>query len=646
MLIPGYQEGSDITFMNSIYNYPKKNADGKWSKDNLTIIYKDNNTGEKGHVTIESPDHEFYVINEDKVDPNYQPFFINSNDCKKVSVPHNSLEKNIADITHNEEFYKSNVRNGCRYENNRLHAEPNIMNSDTNIEDHYRFRFSREYTNSINKVTKGFFDIEVDGKYQKSDFPEPGECPINCCSYLDEKIDKIYTFILRNSENPLIEEFEKSVNNELFEELHEFIIEKVGGWKQATRFGLMNTKFEMLFFDDEISLIKCMFDLFHDIDPDFILVWNMSFDIPYIIARIQELGYVPEDIMCNKNFENKTVKYYVDTRNKNDFAERTDYCNISGNITWIDQMIQFCSRRKSKIGSFTNFKLDTIGELIAKVNKLSYSHITDSVIKLPYLDFKTFVFYNIMDVIVQKCIEKKTQDIEYIFAKCIVSNTSYRKGHRQTVYLINRFAAEFYKDGFIIGNNRNKWNEKPPKFAGALVGDPLNTNDYSKIHILGRPIMVCNNLLDEDYKSLYPSITLEHNIAPNTLIGAIIMPEKVYDKENYYSFMKDDEENSKYSRSGEFIDNLVSGEIIEFSERYFHLAGIRDFLNDFIEFIGIYGGRHYNDFGHAIYFSNTFANKIQAINFNVPNRQAIHFYNVEPLDYTSYRNELRRVTGI
>ena len=50
----------------------------------------------------------------------------------------------------------------------------------------------------------------------------------------------------------------------------------------------------------------------------------------------------------------------------------------------------------------------------------------------------------------------------------------------------------------IIGNNVNRWNEKPPKFLGALVGDPLNTNDYSKLKIDGRAIWVCDNLQDYD----------------------------------------------------------------------------------------------------------------------------------------------------
>ena len=275
----------------------------------------------------------------------------------------------------------------------------------------------------------------------------------------------------------------------------------------------------------------------------------------------------------------KVVRNYVDDRHKNELAERGDFTFISGLPVFIDQMIQYASRRKAKIGSMKSFKLDDIGLKEAKVRKLDYHHITNSVTELPWLDFKTFFLYNVMDVVCQKCIEAQTQDLEYIFSKCVVNNTTYQKGHRQTVYLINRMAADWYKMGYIIGNNCNRENEKPPKYLGALVGDPLNTNDYSKIKVDNRPIWLCDNLIDYDFKSLYPSILGELNIAPNTQIGRIEITEKVYNNENAYNI-----EESKYSRGGEFLENMVTDNTIEFSHRWFHLGSIEELIDDIDEY--------------------------------------------------------------
>jgi DNA polymerase elongation subunit (family B) len=578
-----YPEGSDITIMNTYYNFPLYSNGKKQLDDFIAIVYKDNVTDNKNYKIIYKPDYTYYKLKNKEDEVDYNRLFIEKEKVEPVSVPFMDLEKSIAEQTGNVEFFKSNAYDRARRRNNqRLHTHTGIFFSDVNIEDHYRFKFAQTYSNKINKLNKGFFDIEVDGKYSNYDFVRMGECPINCVSFYDDKTDTSYTYILRNKDNPLVEKFEKEViSGEVNQEyISQFVTGAVGGPKYANKFRLENTQFKLFFFDFEIDLIRELFSNMHRCSPDFILGWNSSsFDLTYIIERIKTLGYDPGDIMCDQGWPVKIVKNYVDTRKQNELAERGDYTFISGLPVFIDQMIQYASRRKSKIGSFKSFKLDDIGEREAGVKKLDYHHITSSVVELPWLDFKTFVLYNIMDVIVQKCIEHKTNDLEYIFSKCVINNTIYRKGHRQTVYLINRMASDWYKKGFIIGNNCNKNNPKPPKYLGALVGDPTHTNNYSKIKIDGRAIWICDNLQDYDYKSLYPSIMGEFNIAPNTQIGRIDIPEKVYDHENTYHI-----DAEKYSRSGEFIENMVTDNLIEYCHRWFHLANFKEILQDIDEY--------------------------------------------------------------
>lgn len=577
-----FPENSDLTIMNTYYQYPRFEDGKKIEDDKIILVYKDNKQKKKDYIVIENPNYTFYKIKDEYEVPPYSQLFIEREKVEPITVPFSRLEANIAKLTGTEEFYKQNLMNKNKSKNQALHSDPSLFNSDMNIEDHYRFKFANTYSNEIYKISKGFFDIEVDGKWAKGDFVEMGECAVNCVSYYDEKTDTVYTFVLRDPRNKMIQELEDSFESGLFgwNEIHNFIIESVGGFKQAKKYGLLKTKFQPRFYDSEIELISDLFAVMHYTSPDFIEGWNSSaFDLEYLIARCRVLGYEPEEIICDQSWKHKIVKNFVDTRNLNELAERGDYTFISGLPVFIDQMIQYASRRKSKIGSYKSFKLDDIGLKEAGVHKLDYHHITDSVTELPWLDFKTFFLYNIMDVIVQKCIEHQTQDLEYIFSKCVVNNTTYKKGHRQTVYLINRMAADWYKMGYVIGNNCNKENPKPPKYLGALVGDPTNTNDYSKMKINNRAIWVCENLMDYDFKSLYPSLMGEYNIAPNTQIGKIVIEDKVYKNENYYHI-----EEEKYSRGGEFIENMVTDNMLEFCSRWFHLGNISEVLFDMDEY--------------------------------------------------------------
>lgn len=586
MLIDGYEQGADITLMNTMYVYPKKTttfdekkmvAVDEWDKGSITLIYKDNTTGKKYNQYIENPDYEFYFAKDLNI-PNNE-LFISKDKVTKISVPFIELEKKIAELTGNLDFYYNNNKAGNRYANKALHLATNVFMSDTHIEDHYRFRFSQEYQNNICPISKAYLDIEVDNKYIRGDFPEPGEAPINAVTIVDEAKNKVFTFLLKDKNNPLIDKFQSQLSHDTFKELKDFIRNAVGGWKNEIRFGLDKFEYNILFYDfnEEINMISDLFKYINSSQPDFILAWNMSFDIPYIIERIKVLGYDPKDIMCHPDFQNKQCDYYIDERNKNEFAERGDYAIISSYSVFLDQMIHFASRRKGQ-SQFTSFSLDFIGSTVAGIHKLDYKDITTDLAELPYLDYKTFVFYNIMDTIVQKCIEKKVGDIDYIFGKCLMNNTRYHKGHRQTVYLTNRGAVEFLKEGFIIGNNVNKFNEKPEtKFPGAFVGDPTKVSDYAKMRVGDQIFMLFDNLDDFDYTALYPSILREFNMAPNTQIGMVEIPNQIFENENPYG-------DEKFSRGGKFLEDLQSQVYLEFCKRWLRMGGYLELYNDIIEY--------------------------------------------------------------
>lgn len=598
MIIKGYPEGSDITILNATYKYPKKDEEsGKWDDGSIDIVYRDNLTGEKKLEHIINPDYLMYTA-KDNVLVEHWNFYLPIEQVDKHYVPFKDLEKYIAEFTGNLDFFYNNINNGNRRANKMLHTAYNVMNSDMQIEDHYRLRFAQEYTNNIFPLKKAFFDIEADTINIKGDFPELGEAPVNAVTLIDMDSKTAFVLLLRNPENPLIQEFEDSCDQTMIDELANFVIKNVGGWKEATRKGVIDLRYNFRFYDEEINLIIDLFKIINTLKPDFLMAWNMSFDLPTLIERCKILGYDPKEIMCHPDFPNKYISYYIDERNKNDFEERGDFCEIAGYTVPIDQMIQFASRRKGQ-SKFISYGLDAIGEAVAKVKKYDYKHITTSIAKLPYLDYKTFVFYNIMDVIVQVCIEAKTADIDYIFSKCVANNTRLQKGHRQTVYLANRGIYEFYKNGFIMGNNVNKFNEKPEsKYSGAFVSRPDMLTDDSKMKINGRPMYLFENLDDFDYARLYPSILMEDNIAPHTQIGKIEIPNRVFDGDEQWGL-------ERYPREMVYCEDLHSHHWISFGNRWFGLANYEDLYDQVIEYYTQYKNSNrslyrYNDEGLII----------------------------------------------
>ena len=647
LLIPGYPKGSDITLLNTAYIRKRKNEEtGKIEPDYLYITYRDNTTGKKWYHKIEEPLYTFYKL-KDNYELDHNLLFIEKDKVEPITCKYSDLERAIAEETGNMEFFYDNVTNGHRDNNWKLHAIPDIFMSDVNIEDYYRFLFGRSYTNNIFKLSKGFLDIETDGRYALGDFPEPGEVPINAVSFLDEANNISYQFLLEDPRNPLIEKYKNSFKDpSQMDKLKSFIQNAVGGYKKAVKYGIDKLEYKILFFDDELAMLKTLFDIIEASSPDMMLIWNMAFDLSYIMARLEKLGVDPRDVICSKKFKDSFLRFYIDERNKNEYEERGDFVTISSFTIWLDDMIQFASRRKGR-GTYPSFRLDAIGEDVAGVKKLDYSHITSDINMLPYLNYEIFSFYNIMDTIVQKCIECVAQDCEYVFMKCNINNTRYSKCHRQSVYLRNRFTKDFYDYGYIIGNNNNSHNEKPnTKFVGAFVHNSLHNSPFSMMWINGRPTLLCNNMIDFDYSSLYPSIILENNIAPNTQIGRIEIKDKIHDQEHRYMYESDDISDSRYNRAGEFLENYMSGNVLEFCKRWMHLGDIYDVINDIEEYHNQYQyyGKplNWND-KELIYFNNgSMQNGIQFKQYSGPEQCIIFTDKLDPEKMKRLREEVKK----
>lgn len=559
----------DVMLVNIMYH--RGTADTEW-KDSIDIIYKDLNTNEKYLYTIDEPKMEIYFTKPELRHYNYNKLFIDMKEADVHTVKYRNLEREIAKEagSNYEQFIKQCIETGNRAGIKNVHKCPFVFGSDFDIENWYKVQWVLNHNNSKNKpVTKQFLDIEVDG-IDVAGIPKPGEYPINAVTLVDQHSMTCLTYALRNEKNPQIQELEDDMDG-FINELHELFDESYG-----------RLDYKVLFYSDELKMIKDLYGTINILKRDFLVIWNMGFDIPFIIERIKNLGGVPEEIMCHRDFKVKECYFKKDTVNFM-VENKSDFFKCSSYTTTLDQMVLYAANRKGQ-GTIRSNRLNDIALIELKDEKLDYSE--DATIKtLPYVNYRKFLIYNIKDTLLQLGIEQKTNDLDAIYLRALDNATAYHKVFKQSIFLKNRSYIEFYKQGFIIGNNPNTvygkvrsddFDDDDEGYDGALVADP-ELNSYEGMTVLGRKSKYVYKLvIDMDFSAMYPNIIISINVAANTMIAKLIINDTVEDFMN-----KMDIDADKYDSGKDFIDNYLTGNILNLCKKWFNLPGIMELIEDY-----------------------------------------------------------------
>ena len=581
-LVDNYPAGSNLTIMNVIYRYSRKDEKtGKRTKDFAVIVYKDNDTGEKHTTTIYEPEYTWYLA-KPNVNVGTDTHFLDIEDTIPITCKYNEITRSIAERTGQLDLYMENIRNGEQGLNKSFFLHPRAFSADLPIKNYIRSRFNETYQNPVIPTTVLFFDTEADIIEAVSDNITWGECPTNMISAYFTGNKTMYTMILRNPKNPQIAAFEQKIKEclNLDAEFYVHLLEQMQSEDRIKKFGLEGSHLVIGFFDTEIEMIATFFDLIRKLDPDFVTAWNLfGYDLIQLIERIKALGYKPEQIICDPRIPEAFCEVYTDEKNWNKPEERTDFADIAVLPSFQDQEIIYASRRKGQ-GAIESFALDHVAGKEAGVHKRDYHYITTNIARLPWMNFEVFAWYNVGDVIAQKCIDQATEDFSYMFNNVIEMNTPYEKVFRQTNFLWTK-GMDFYKnvDHVVMGNNHNRFGKKPSeKFPGAFVASPLLLSDKNKVKINGRSIMKFLNANDFDYKALYPSLLREFNMAPHTQVGMVQFDDPPFQDPQFL----------RIEAGGTFNENLASYNFIEFAHRWMGLGNIDEVLEDLEEYFTNY----------------------------------------------------------
>ena len=363
-------KGRNLMLCNMVYQGPLKATN--WH-DYLSISYRDMDTNEKELLVLEDPVYTIYVVK-----PEFRTFrkprhFLPLEQLEPKVIKYKDRYKEIAKIAGPQ---YENMLKDRTFNRKLLMKYPYVLGADIDIETVYRTKWEQELDNDLKKeINTVFLDIEVD-TIDINGFPHNGECPINSVTVIDDNTRESYTFLLDNGNNPLIPEF---INNheEFQKELHEMFDEKYGHFE-----------YKIFMFTDEVKLISAVFQLINVIKSDFCDIWNMSFDIPYIIDRCNVLNITPATILSHSDFPYPTCNYYIDNRSK-DFRDKKDFFNLASYTHFRCQQRTYQGLRKSQ-GTIRRTNLDAIGNRELGYKKLDY-HKFASIKTLPYEDYNAFV---------------------------------------------------------------------------------------------------------------------------------------------------------------------------------------------------------------------------------------------------------------
>lgn len=551
--------------------YQRGTKETNWS-DYINFVYKDLITKEKGLYTIKDPTITIYEVPEElrmfKKSRHYME--------KEKLIPHEVLYRNVT-----KEIAKLAGPNYVKYYNERktkkerrqLFKWPYCLGGDIPIETYYRVIWEKELDNDMKKwIDCVYVDIEVNQRHWEGPIPRHGECPVDMVSVTDGESRTTSTFYLKVKDNPQIEEFIKYRQEELHQKLHERFDEPFPDFT-----------FNQYAFDDEGEMLTQIFRLINVLKRDIGFVWNMDFDIPYLIDRAKLLGMNPANLFCHSDFPTTTLYYHEDTRNF-DWDKKRNYFDCSSYTHWLDQPAVYAGLRRSQttlrsVSLNAIAKKEGIGE-----GKIKLDETGGNFIMFSYNDFMLYNIYNVNDTLLQHGINEKCDDSYNLYNSCLHSYCNYKDGMKQTVSLRSFFYREFLvNDNLILGHNvnfdniqqdgsedaedeanENEIEKAKDSFEGAINGDP-ELNGHHGIILFGKASKyLFGDSIDFDFSSMYPNSICSFNIFAATMIGKL--------------FIEDGEKLKTYDEDAgkEFVEDMIAKNVIFLGTKWFDLPTYED----------------------------------------------------------------------
>jgi DNA polymerase elongation subunit (family B) len=242
---------------------------------------------------------------------------------------------------------------------------------------------------------------------------------------------------------------------------------------------------------DEIDLIKQFISTWEAWDIDIVTGWNIKFfDIPYLVNRITKV--------LGEAWAKRLSPWGILNERTVIIMGREQVCYLPLGIALLDY-IELYKKYDPKGQQQESYKLDNIAHVVLKKRKIAFNGTLHTLYKT---DFKTFIDYNIRDVVLVDEIDGKLKLIDLALTLAYDSRTNYEDVFAQTRMWDQLISNELQKTNVVVPPSERR--SKTEAYVGAYVKDP----------IIGRHRWVASFDLD----SLYPHLIMQFNISPEALV--------------------------------------------------------------------------------------------------------------------------------
>lgn len=471
-----------------------------------------------------NPDFHFFVSKPEHLQEN-PVTSINIDYVDRVDCKYKDLYPTLAKLTKRTKMYERLKEARDNRGMSRLHFHNDIHMSDSNLEDYHMREYYEKYKDVIQPlpVSKGFMDIEVDiSDYEGFPDEEVAPCPINFISYINKDEQSLRFYILLDHNNASQAKFIEKNHNGTYSwnstncDWARITMDEHFQDKERPICSMKYLSVE--FFEDELDLIKAYFEDYHADKLDVIGAWNAHFDFKTIEMRLFHLGVDPREVMCPSSFPYKKVTIRKDNYSQ-DQADKAHTLNISGWGHTVDMLYYYAAVRKGR-GKKESMKLEDI--LLEEIGEGKFE-LKGTIQNAAHVDFENFLLYSGFDSFRLNQLEEKNNDIGLLYNMSLFTHTRLEKVMRKTTSIRNLAAQHFWKNGYVLSNNHNKFieHEDIGKFQGAFVANALLMDKVGLMFNGEKSSNIFENVVDEDFAGLYPNIILAFQIDAQTLIGKI-----------------------------------------------------------------------------------------------------------------------------